>query len=71
MSDELVRKIFGPYFSTRQKSGGHGLGLATVYRIIKSLLGGEIEVRSAVNVGTQFIITLQTKNRISLKKHTS
>lgn len=59
MNDEVVRKAFDPYFSTRHKSGGHGLGLSTVYRIIKSLLGGEIEVRSAVNVGTQFIITLQ------------
>lgn len=60
MSDEVVRKAFDPYFSTRHKTGGHGLGLSTVYRIIKSLLGGEIEIRSAVNVGTQFIITLQT-----------
>ena len=60
MTDEVVRKAFDPYFSTRHKSGGHGLGLSTVYRIIKSLLGGEIEVRSALNIGTQFIITLQT-----------
>ncbi len=59
MSEEVVRKVFDPYFSTRHKSGGHGLGLSTVYRIVKSLLGGEIEVRSAVNVGTQFIITLR------------
>lgn len=60
MNDEVVRKVFDPYFSTRHKSGGHGLGLSTVYRIIKSLLDGEIEVRSAVDVGTQFIITLRT-----------
>lgn len=59
MTDKVLRKVFDPYFSTRQKTGGHGLGLSTVYRIIKSLLGGEIEVRSAVNVGTQFIITLK------------
>ncbi|MFT4885931.1 MAG: signal transduction histidine kinase [Pseudohongiellaceae bacterium] len=59
MSDKVLRKVFDPYFSTRQKTGGHGLGLSTVYRIIKSLLGGEIEVRSAVNVGTAFIISLK------------
>lgn len=59
MEDKVLRKIFDPYFSTRQRSGGHGLGLSTVYRIIKSLLKGEIEVRSAVNVGTQFVISLK------------
>lgn len=59
MNDKVLRKVFDPYFSTRQKSGGHGLGLSTVYRIIKSLLEGEIEVRSAINVGTQFIISLK------------
>jgi PAS domain S-box-containing protein len=58
MDDNVMRKAFDPYFSTRQKSGGHGLGLSTVYRIVKSLLEGEIELRSAANVGTQFIITL-------------
>jgi signal transduction histidine kinase len=59
MSDKVLKKVFDPYFSTRQKAGGHGLGLSTSYRIIKSLLGGEIEVRSAVNVGTAFIISLK------------
>lgn len=59
MSDKVLRKVFDPYFSTRQKSGGHGLGLSTVYRIIKTLLDGEIEVRSVANVGTQFLISLK------------
>lgn len=59
MSDKVLRKVFDPYFSTRQKSGGHGLGLSTVYRIIKSLLDGEIEVRSVASVGTQFLISLK------------
>lgn len=58
MDDTVKRKAFDPYFTTRQKSGGHGLGLSTVYRIVKSLLQGEIELRSTVNVGTQFIISL-------------
>lgn len=58
MTDEVVRKAFDPYFTTRSSSGGTGLGLSTVYRIIKTLLGGEIEIRSAPKLGTQFIITL-------------
>lgn len=58
MSDDVVRKAFDPYFTTRLHSGGTGLGLSTVYRIIHSLLGGEVEIRSAKNLGTQFLITL-------------
>ncbi len=58
MNDDVVRKAFDPYFTTRLHSGGTGLGLSTVYRIINSLLGGEVEIRSAKDLGTQFIITL-------------
>ena len=63
MTDEVVRKAFDPYFTTRSSSGGTGLGLSTVYRIIKTLLGGEIEIRSAPNLGTQFIITLHSHGK--------
>jgi signal transduction histidine kinase len=58
MSDEVARKAFDPYFTTRLHSGGTGLGLSTVFRIINTLLGGQVEIRSAENYGTQFIITL-------------
>lgn len=58
MSDEVARKAFDPYFTTRIHSGGTGLGLSTVFRIINTLLGGQVEIRSAANYGTQFIITL-------------
>lgn len=58
MSDEVARKAFDPYFTTRLHSGGTGLGLSTVFRIINTLLGGQVEIRSTVNFGTQFIITL-------------
>ena len=48
-------KIFDPYFTT--KSFGHGLGLATVYSIIKKHQG-HIEVDSAVGAGTTFTVWL-------------
>jgi len=59
MSDEVARKAFDPYFTTRLHSGGTGLGLSTVHRIINTLLGGQVEIRSAANHGTQFIIALR------------
>lgn len=60
-----LSKIFDPYFTTKQK--GSGLGLSTVYSIVKSH-HGYIEVESELQVGTKFYIYLpaiskeQTKN---------
>jgi len=51
MTEELKEKIFDPYFTTKHK--GSGLGLATVYSIIKNH-GGCISVSSEIGVGTKF-----------------
>ena len=52
---ESLDKIFEPYYSTR--SGGTGLGLPMVRRIVQEH-GGSIEVHSEVGRGTQFTIHL-------------
>ena len=52
---EHLGKIFDPYFTTKQQ--GSGLGLATVYSIVKKHLG-HIEVESALGRGTTFHIWL-------------
>ena len=52
---ENLPKIFNPFFSTRPD--GTGLGLSITKNIVEQN-GGKIEVKSQVNLGTQFIITL-------------
>lgn len=55
ISEEHLKKIFDPFFSTKNGSGGTGLGLFISRRIIESYQGS-IEVISKKNKGTTFII---------------
>ncbi|MBV8940012.1 MAG: response regulator [Alphaproteobacteria bacterium] len=51
----IIQKIFEPFFSTKEVGSGTGLGLSTVYGIIKQT-GGYIFVSSRENEGTTFSI---------------
>ena len=55
MAEEVVDKVFDPYFTT--KKGGSGLGLASAYSIIKKH-DGYIDVESVEGSGTTFSIYL-------------
>lgn len=57
MPDDVRRRLFDPFFTTRRSSSERGLGLTIVHRVVTEL-GGEISVSSEVDRGTRFRIEL-------------
>jgi signal transduction histidine kinase len=55
IAEQNIKEIFDPFFSTKDGSGGTGLGLFISQKIVESYQG-RIEVKSKENGGTTFIV---------------
>ncbi len=62
IDEKDLQRIFEPFFTTKGFGKGNGLGLASVYGIVKNH-GGIITVDSKINEGTTFIIYLPASER--------
>jgi len=58
MTDEVRRRAFDPFFTTRFGQGGSGLGLSLVFSITGSVLGGRIALDARPGDGTTLLLDL-------------
>lgn len=67
INESILKRIFDPFFSTRP--GGHGLGLATSYSIVRNH-GGCIDVDTQLGAGTTFHVIFPASENLMLLEKT-
>ncbi len=56
--NDILDKIFQPFFTTKPTGEGTGLGLSLSYDVIVKQHGGELKVETKIGEGTEFVIVL-------------
>jgi two-component system cell cycle sensor histidine kinase/response regulator CckA len=64
MSRDTVEHAFEPFFTTKPKGKGTGLGLATIYGIVRQA-GGQVEIESEPGVGTTVTALLPASDLVA------
>ncbi len=68
IAPELVDAVFEPFYTTKETTGGSGLGLAVVQEIVANSFGGSISVSSCPLQGTRFTLLLPAQ-KLAHKGH--
>ncbi len=61
MTDDVRRRAFEPFFTTRRGQGGSGLGLHIVYNLVTQVLRGKVELESSPGRGVRFRLRLPAR----------
>ncbi|XDE60886.1 PAS domain-containing protein [Arthrospira platensis BEA 1257B] len=61
ISQEIISKVFDPFYTTKPVGSGTGLGLSTSYQIIVEKHGGTLRCVSQESVGSEFVIEIPLK----------
>jgi signal transduction histidine kinase len=59
---DVGKKMFDPFYTTKEIGQGTGLGLSICYNIIVKEHKGQISVRTREGIGTKFTISLRAEN---------
>ncbi len=63
MPDEVSKRAFEPFFTTRRRAGGTGLGLHIVHNIVTGMLNGRISLETAPQAGVVFTLLIPLQER--------
>lgn len=58
MNEEQRNKFFDPFYTTKRNKGGSGLGGHIIFNIVATSLSGSIKLKSDINKGSTFFITI-------------
>ena len=58
MAEEVRRRMFEPFFTTRRGEGGSGLGMHIVWNLAHQVLGGSIACESSPGEGARFTLRM-------------
>ena len=70
MSEETLKHIFDPFYTTRRSSGGSGLGMNIAFNLVTGKLNGRIQVDSKPMDGCRIRITLPLESSPQLEDAT-
>ena len=68
MSDEVIEKIFQPFFTTKDPNSGTGLGMSLSHDIIRQH-GGEISIKSELGKGSSLTVHLPLDPSVYMSAH--